>query len=84
VVITIGRKAQQARLLDRFARALALIALRVECEVDHHDRVLLDDADQQDDADDAHHAQVGARDQQREQRADPAEGSVERIVTGWM
>ena len=46
-------EAQQAGLVDRLARRLAFVALGVEREVDHHDRVLLDDADQQDDADDA-------------------------------
>ena len=45
-------EAQQAGLMDRLARRLALAALGLEREVDHHDRVLLDDADQQDDADD--------------------------------
>ena len=53
VVIMIGRKRKQAGLVDRLARALALDPLGLQGEVDHHDRVLLDDADQQDDADDA-------------------------------
>ena len=44
--------------MDRLQRALALVALRLEREVDHHDRVLLDDADQQDDADDGDDAQI--------------------------
>ena len=44
-------EAQQARLVDRLLGRLALLALRLEREVDHHDRVLLHDADQQDDAD---------------------------------
>ena len=63
-------EAQQARLVDRVARRLAFLALGVEREVDHHDRVLLDDADQQDDADDRDDAEVVAGDDQREQRAD--------------
>ena len=46
-------EAQQAGLIDRLARRLALVALGLEREVDHHDGVLLDDADQQNDADDA-------------------------------
>jgi hypothetical protein len=41
--------------MDRLARALALDPFGVEGEIDHHDRVLLHDADQQDDADDADH-----------------------------
>ena len=43
-------KAQEASLLDRIAR-VAPGPLRLEREVDHHDRVLLDDADQQQDPD---------------------------------
>ena len=63
-------EAQQRRLVDRVDRRHALVALGVEGEVDHHDRVLLDDADQQDDADDGDQAQVGADQLQRQQRAD--------------
>ena len=43
-------EAQQAGLGDRLAR-LQPLAPGLEGEVDHHDRVLLDDADQQNDAD---------------------------------
>ena len=43
-------------------------ALRVQGEVDHHDRVLLHDADQQDDADQRDDAQLLPADQQREDR----------------
>src|SRR6516162_10648949 len=39
-------EAQQASLVDRLPRALAFYALGLQGEVDHHDRVLLDDADQ--------------------------------------
>ena len=39
-------QAQETGLIDRFTRRQSLLALRVEREVDHHDRVLLDDADQ--------------------------------------
>ncbi len=52
----------------------ALVALGVERKVDHHDGVLLHDADEQDDADERNHAELGARDQQREQRADAGRG----------
>ena len=47
-----------------------LVALSIKGEVDHHDRVLLHDADQQDDADDRDHAQVIAAENQRQQGAD--------------
>src|SRR6516225_8883690 len=36
-----------ASLIDRFLRREALLALGMKGEVDHHDAVLLDDADQQ-------------------------------------
>ena len=62
-------EAQQAGLMDRLARRLALVALGLQREVDHHDGVLLDDADQQDDADDRDDVDVVAGDQQRDQRA---------------
>ncbi len=45
-------EAEQAGLVDRVAGRLALLALRLEREIDHHDRVLLHDADQEHDADD--------------------------------
>src|SRR5690242_12700868 len=63
-------EAQQRRLVDRLARRLLLESLGVDREVDHHDRVLLDDADQEDDPDDPDHAEVVAGDDEREQRAD--------------
>ena len=43
------------------AGAVAVVALRVEREVDHHDRVLLHDADQHDDADEAIDVQLHRR-----------------------
>ncbi len=63
-------QAQQAGLIDRLARRQPLDALRFEGEVDHHDRVLLDDAYQQHDADDADDVEPGAGRVEREQRAD--------------
>ena len=51
-----------------------MVALGLQGEVDHHDRVLLDDADQQDDADQRDQAQLAAAEDQREQRADPGRG----------
>ena len=74
----------QARLVDRFERRLAFAALRLEGEVNHHDAVLLHQADEHDDADEGVQAQVHAEDQQRQQRADAGDGRPERIVSGWM
>ena len=45
-------------------------ALGLEGKIDHHDGVLLHDADQQDDADQRDDAELGVHEQQREQRAD--------------
>ena len=61
------------------------LALGLEREVDHHDRVLLHDAHQQHDADERDERQVEARDSISASSAPtPAEGSVDRIVIGWM
>ena len=46
----------------------------VEGEVDHHDRVLLHDADQQHDADDRDDRELGAADEEREDGAHPGRG----------
>src|SRR5260370_22772752 len=40
-------KTQQTGLVDRFLRSLALFPLSIERKVNHHDRVLLNDPDQQ-------------------------------------
>src|SRR5690606_20004497 len=47
-----------------------LVPFGLQGEVDHHDRVLLDDADQQNDADDGDQSQVVTGQQQGEQGAD--------------
>jgi hypothetical protein len=46
------------------------VPLVLERHVDHHDGVLLDDTDQQDDADQRDQAEFGAKQQQRQHRAD--------------
>ncbi len=69
-------QAQEARLVDRVGRLLLLLALGVEREVDHHDRVLLDDPDEQDDADERDDGEVRPADHQREKR--PHRGGGER------
>src|SRR3954471_16144226 len=65
-------EALEAGLIDRLARTQTLAAFGVESEIDHHYRVLLDDPDQQDDADQRHNAELGIGDDQREYRADPS------------
>ena len=69
-----GPEAEQAGLVDGLGGRLAAAALRVEREVDHHDRVLLHDADEQDDADEGDDVEVEAEEQQREDRADARRG----------
>src|SRR5262249_25343131 len=53
----------QARVINRLERTLAA-AFGLEREVDHHNCVLFYQADQQNDADHAHHVQLAARQQQ--------------------
>ncbi len=65
-----GTEAQHAGFEDGVAGVLAFGALRRQGEIDHHDGVFLDDADQQNDADDGDDAEVGFGDHQSEQRAD--------------
>src|SRR5215472_2429131 len=67
-------EAQQAGLVDRLPRRLAFVALRVQGEVDHHDRVLLDDANQQHDSDDGDDVELVPGDHQAQQGADPGRG----------
>ncbi len=66
-------EAQQRRLEDRLLGRLAAFALGSR-RVDDPDRVLLDDADQQNDADDADHVEILAGDHQRQQRPDAGRG----------
>jgi hypothetical protein len=75
---------QQRRLADRGLGLQMLVALGRDREVDHHDAVLLDDADQQHDADQRDQAEVEPEQHQDRERADAGEGSVDRIVIGWM
>ena len=50
------------------------LALQIEREVDHHDAVLLHDADQQDDADDRDDIQIETKEHEREQSAEAGRG----------
>jgi hypothetical protein len=58
----IGRKRSTQASRIAWVGLHALRALRVEREVDHHDRVLLHDADQQQDADHRDEREVHAED----------------------
>ena len=67
-------EAQQGRLHDRLLGRQTLVALGLDREVDHQNRVLLHDAHQQHDADQRDHRQVVAEQHQRQQRADAGRG----------
>ena len=64
-------EAQQARLLDCFLGREPFNPLRNDGEVDHQDRILLHDADEQENADERDDAQLRLGDKQRHQRANP-------------
>ena len=75
-----GRPGRSPRRGDRPS-----LALRLEREVDHHDRVLLHDADEQDDADERDDAEARClKSSSASSAPTPADGSVDRIVIGWM
>ena len=78
-------EAQQRRPADRRLGGEPLLPLGHDGEVDQHDAVLLHDADQQDDADKCDQAEIVPPPTSAPARAPtPAEGSVDRMVIGWM
>ena len=76
VVIMMGRK--RTRQASKMASAgdSAVHALGFEGEIDHHDGVLLDDADQHDDSDERVDIELVVKDQQRGQRAQSGGGQT--------
>ena len=76
VVIMIGRKRMCAACTIDSRRRPMLGPFDLEREVDHHDRVLLHDADEKNDADEREHAELHVEDVQREQRAERGEGQA--------
>ena len=62
----IGPEADEAAFVDRLGRRLAVLALGLEREVDLHDRVLLHDPDQHDQADERVDVQLVAEEPQRD------------------
>src|SRR5271168_2903052 len=69
-----GAEAQQAGLVDGLFRGLAVFALSLEREVNHHDAVFLHDSNEQDDAYERDHAQFLMADHQRQAGADAGGG----------
>ena len=70
VVIMIGRNRTRQASYIASAGDLPSLALRFDREVDHHDAVLLHEADQHDDADEGVEVEVDVEDQQRDERAE--------------
>src|ERR1700730_4890698 len=67
-------KALDAGLVDRFLGRQAFVLFGLHGEIHQHDAVLLDDANQQYEADDRDHAQIDVHRQQQQQRADAGRG----------
>ena len=65
-----GAEAEERCLVDGFGGVLAFFAFGLEGEIHHHDAVLLDDADEQDDANDGHDIEIEMEETQGKQRAD--------------
>ena len=82
VVIMMGAETQQTGLEDGLHRALALVALGLKRKVDHHDSVLLHNANEQDNADHGDEVQRVLQSISASRAPRPADGSVERMVTG--
>ena len=78
-------ESQQTRLKDRFLGRLAMLALVLQRKVDHHDRVLLHDADQQNDADQRDHAEIirGSHQCQQARPRPPTAASKESSAGGY-
>ena len=84
MVIMIGRnRCRQPSKIACSAR-FSFVALCLEREIDHHDGVLLHDADQKNDSDERIQVEIFAEGEQRQQGAQARRGRPERIVIGWM
>ena len=71
-----GTEADEAGFEDGIGGRFVFVALGFEGEVDHHDGVLFDDADQHQDADEAIDVQVFAKEQQGGEGADAGGGQA--------
>ena len=84
VVIRIGRKRRRHASWIASSGVSPRSRSADQREVDQHDAVLLHDADQQDDADDADHVERQPNSIRVSSAPSPAEGRVEMIVIGWI
>ena len=69
-----GPETHDAGLIDGVFGRLVFFALRIKSEVNHHDGVFLDDADQQQDADQGDDVQVVVREQESEESSNTSRG----------
>src|ERR1700682_4221269 len=63
-------EAQQTRLVDRFDGRQSFFPFHLDGEIDHEDGVFLDDADQEDDANERDDVEIGLDELNGEERAD--------------
>src|SRR4029077_32027 len=61
----------ETRLINRFFRTESFVSLSVEREIDHHDRVLFHDADEQNNSDDRDEIQLVAGHQHSQESPKP-------------
>ena len=69
VVIMMWPESQQAGLVNRIPRIHPFVSFGRQREIDHHDRVLLHNSDQQDDPDHADEVQIGLEQDHGHQRS---------------
>jgi hypothetical protein len=73
-MVVMRTKAQHASLEDGVFCAHAVFAFGLQSKIDHHDGVFLDDADEQDDADDGNDVEVHFEEHESENGADAGGG----------
>src|SRR5438552_1589362 len=71
---TASGKRRDASSRDGSGEAERAAAARLDREVDHHDPVLLHEADEEDDADEGVDRELGLEDEERQERAEAGEG----------
>jgi len=77
-----GPEAEQAGFVNGFNWGKAFQRFRLNSEINHKDRVFLDDADEEDDANVGDDGELGLEEHEGEESATPADGIVERMVIG--
>jgi len=83
MVVISRRKRNPARFDDGVVGVLALVPLGGQSEVDHHDGVLLDNADQQNNANDRDNAEVVVSEKERQAARPRSPAGSWRYGDGW-